>query len=267
MIETISLISLSIGVLGLLSMIINLIHKITKNRKLVSVGSAILTIFFLGMLFIGIFIGIDDMKQTKITESFIAKIMGKTTEIKQVKKAETTVASTKEQLKNNTGDKIEQIQKESTANSQTNNTSNANKSTSNSSNNINKQSVEVNNNNQTPIELLEYKIISYENSRIKISFKVKNNSNRPLTMGKYMMTTFTENKVPVIMPRLSDNIIYMSLPEEEIKPGQVLERFLYIDNLSVAKIKMIISEAKFLDNDEIWTNPNKDNFYKTRNTY
>lgn len=68
---------LGVGLLGLITTLINAVIKINKNKKAFSFISIITLIFFSIIMFMGVFIGIDDLRDTNITENIISKFASK----------------------------------------------------------------------------------------------------------------------------------------------------------------------------------------------
>lgn len=295
MANVISLSCLSIGMIGLMTILSILFLRLKDNKRIFGVGTSLLSFIFSGIMVLGIFIGIDDIKQTKVTENILSKIIKQDSEKVNSEKSNKEVAEgdfkadnpSKELsvLNSNQADIKTQENKGvivstnssnnnentpsniPTDNNQSNNNSNSNNSSSGSSaspvdNNSGSKSNEA-------IEVLEHNVVSNEQGRTRISYTVRNNTNRPMAMKGYMITTFSENGAPVMMQITLDNLLYVPIQgtEREIKPSEVVTFYMYIDNGAVSKFKMIITDGIYLDNSETWKNPNKKSFYESRHTY
>lgn len=287
---------LGIGVVGAVLMLIRGLMRIDKNKKPFGFLSSSLLIVFSGIILLSIFIGIDDIRGTKVTEETISKI---NTVVANFKSMDDGDVVENQEIESNEGDSEEDknsvltynppeqletteevVNEEKNDNSGTENstvtTSTESKGTSKSTsteNNNEKEGSEVSSEivNTSPAEIVEYKLRDVGNHTTSLVYSIKNNSDKTIYTYKIVILLYDNAGNPVYVRSndgISDNMIQEVHHDYNINPSET--RWAIADIIkaeNIKKVKIVISEVEYVGTSEIWVNPEINTIIQNRGKF
>lgn len=286
---------LAVGIIGTALILIKSMYMINKKKKSIGVLSSIGLIIFSGIIFLGVFVGIDDMRGSKLTEKAISNInvvLGKfkiREEDKLVKnenaepdkynsqkdgvntlkytppeemesKEETEAVEKDKEINTNISTENTNINRED--NTETSSTDNTNKVGNTSTSAVD---------NTYPAEIVDYKLRDVGNHTTSLVYSIKNNSDKTIYTYKIIILLYDDNGKPVYIKSnegISDNMIQevhhdYNIYANEIK-GATAD---IIKSDKVKKVKIVISEVQYVGTSEIWVNPEINNIIQNKNKF
>lgn len=286
---------LAIGIIGTALILIKSMYMINKKKKSIGFLSSIGLIIFSGIIFLGIFVGIDDMRGTKLTEKAISNInvvLGnfkireddklvknesvepdkynsqkdgvntlKYTSPEEIESKDETEAVEKGK-ETNTNISTENININKEDNTVTSSTDNTNKAGNTSSSPVD---------NTYPAEIVDYKLRDVGNHTTSLVYSIKNNSDKTIYTYKIIILLYDDNGKPVYVKSnggISDNMIQEVHHDYNIYSGETKGATADIIKAeNIKKVKIVISEVQYVGTSEIWVNPEINNILQNKNKF
>lgn len=282
---------LAIGAIGSGLIVIKAIYKINKNKKPMGLLSFIGLIIFSGIAFLGVFIGIDDMRGTKLTEkavsninyvvtNFKAKGNDKLVENKSIEPDENNskqerintieyIPPEEIEAKNEVEPKNEIEVKEEVLEKDKEKVENNSTENTNTTNEYSKQTSPVD--TIYPAEIVDYKLRDAGNHTTSLVYSIKNNSDKTIYTYKIVILLYDSNGNPVYIKSkqdISDNMIQEVHHDYNINSNETRGATAdIIKSDKISKVKIVISEVQYVGTSEIWVNPEINNIIQNRNRF
>lgn len=251
---------LCIGTLGMLIILISLLVRMYQGKRLFNFLTAFFCIIFSGILFLGGFIAVDDLKQTNITKNVIEKVTAQKKDIAAENKSNDNPKS----------NSTKEVNSSSVKNQSDNKKNPETKSNDNSSKNNNTSTkVELSikdnfeSNEKDPLVISKCTLVQINQYQLIAKYQVKNNSNK--TIDAYTTTTLMYDGFdePVMYYMTDSNHINHIHQDYSLSKGQTDENIGSEVLSKTKKIKGIIMKVHFTDG-TTWENPRWDTFIKTQ---